>query len=75
MLPVMFEWVGCKHYERKPINLVLWLKYKYCGTGVNMTLNIFPYLLQYKTYSTKNITGVLVDEAESKSSSITVSNA
>jgi len=30
MLPVMFARVGCKHYERKPIYLVLWLKYKYC---------------------------------------------
>jgi len=39
MLPVMFARVGCKHYEKKPIYLVVWLKYKYCETGVNMTLN------------------------------------
>jgi len=38
MLPVMFAWVGCKHCERKPIYLELWLKYKYCITGVNMIL-------------------------------------
>jgi len=38
MLPVMFTWVGCKHYESKQIYLVLWLKYKYCVTCVNMTL-------------------------------------
>jgi len=40
MLPVMFAWIGCKHYERKPIYLVFWLKYKYCVTGVKMTLKI-----------------------------------
>jgi len=38
MLPVMFARVGCKHYERKPIYLVVWLKYKNCETGVNMPL-------------------------------------
>jgi len=43
----MFAWVGCKHYERKPIYLVLWLKYKYmyCVTGVNMTLKLSDYVI------------------------------
>jgi len=39
MQPVLFARVGCKHYERKPIYLVLWPKYKYCVKGVNMTHN------------------------------------
>jgi len=38
MLPVMFAQVGCKQYERKPVYVVLWLKYEYRVTGVNMTL-------------------------------------
>jgi len=46
MLPLMFAWVGCKNYERKPIYLVLWLKYNYCVTGVNMTLKTVLYQCQ-----------------------------